>query len=176
MWVFPLLAASVSGFFAGQLFLAWSGRRRPHLLAWAVALAMFALASVSAAYGMLAGWSEPVFKLYYLLGAISNVVVLGLGSVYLLAPRKVARACAAVVLVAVAAAAVAVFSAELMPKGLETTGIPRGSEVMPAGVRVLSRYYSITGFLAVVVGALYSAGRLARERQPHVKRLAVRIF
>ncbi|MDQ3645745.1 MAG: hypothetical protein M3345_02275, partial [Actinomycetota bacterium] len=55
---------------------------------------------------------------------------------------------------------------------LATSGIPAGSEVMAPSIRTLSRYLSFAGFFVVVGGALWSAWRLARSRQQHLRRLA----
>ncbi|MQB00718.1 MAG: hypothetical protein GEU78_10550 [Actinobacteria bacterium] len=173
MWIFPLAAAGVSAVFASILFRGWRTRPRAHLLAWSVALAMFAVASGAAAIGMLAGWSGPIFRTYYLFGAILNVPVLALGTLYLLAPARHARVATSVVILLSLSAAIAVLGAPLDVAALRTTGIPSGGEVMPPGPRAVSRYYSFAGFFVVVGGALWSAGRLARSRQGHLKRLAV---
>jgi hypothetical protein len=172
MWVFPLAAAIVSGYFAWLLWVQFSARRRPNLLAWSVALGMFSLASAAAAYGSLLAWSPLTFRTYYLFGAVLNVPALALGTVYLLGPRRVANGAALVLIVGSCAAAVVVFNADLVTAALDTEGIPRGSQVLSEGVRLLSRYFSITGFLVVVGGALWSAARLARGRKPNLKRLA----
>lgn len=172
MWIFPLAAAAVSAYFAWLLASGYRDRRRPNLLAWSVALAMFALASASAALGMLAGWAPATFRVYYLFGAILNVPVLALGTIYLLAPRRPAHICAAVVVLASLFATAVMIGAGVETSGLETNGIPRGSEVLSGTVRLLSRYYSIAGFIVVVGGALWSSLRITRARQPHLKRLA----
>ncbi len=172
MWIFPLGAAAVSAVFAAQLFRQWSGRRRPNLLAWGLALAMFSLASVAVTVGLIAGWTTTSYRAYYLFGAILNVPLLGLGTIYLLAPRGVGHVCAVVVVAASVYATVLVFTTELNAEALAVAGIPPGSAVMPSGVRALSRYYSYAGFLIVVGGALLSAGRLWRRRTELLRRLA----
>jgi hypothetical protein len=172
MSVFPLAAALVSGYFSWLLGVQFSSRRRPNLLAWSVALGMFSLASAAAAYGGLFDWSPLAFRTYYLFGAVLNVPALALGTLYLLAPRRWANGAAVLLMVGSCAAAFVVFNADLMPAALDTEGIPRGSQVLSEDVRLLSRYFSISGFLVVVGGALWSAARLARRRQPNLKRLA----
>jgi len=172
MWIFPLAAAGVSAVFASILVRGWRERTRPHLLAWGVALAMFAVASGAASLGMLAGWSEMLFQTYYLFGAVLNVPVLALGTLHLLAPAQIARTTTAVVILLSISAIFAVLGADLHVTGLDTSGIPSGSEVMPAGPRVLSRYYSFAGFFVVVGGALWSTWRLGRSRRPELRRLA----
>lgn len=173
MWAFPLSAAAVSGLFAAIMLRRFFDRQRPHELAWGVALLMFAAASFAAAMGILGGWSGFKFRTYYLFGAIVNVPFLGLGTLYLLVPRKVAHAAAAVVIVASIYAAGAVFTAQLNAAGLNVTGsIPAGSKVMPEAVRTLSRYFSFAGFFVVVGGALASAWRLSRSPGVAARRLA----
>jgi hypothetical protein len=172
MWAFPLAATAVSGYFSWLLATQFIERRRPNLAAWSAALAMFALASMAAAVGALAGWVPFTFRVYYLFGAVVNVPVLALGTLYLLAPRRVADVAAVLLSVASVAAALIVFGADIDGSALVAGGIPRGSEVISDGVRLLSRYFSIIGFMVVVGGALWSAGKLARKRQPQLKRLA----
>ncbi len=173
MWLLPLGAAAVSGVFAAQVGLQWLRRRRPNLLAWSVALGMFAVASFAPAVGMLGEWTPGWFRIYYLFGAIVNVPVLGLGTIYLLGSRRVGHICAALVTVASVVAAIAVWRAHVDQSLLTTEGIPRGSEVMSEGVRLLARTYSFAGFFVVAGGALWSAFRLWRLRRAELRRLAV---
>jgi hypothetical protein len=173
MGLFPLAAALVSGTFSASLIRQFVRRHGPHQLAWGIALGTFAAASVFAAVGMLAGWSGPIFRLYYLFGALVNVPVLALGTLYLYFPRRVGHLAALGVAAASLYAAVAVMSADLVEAPLGITGaIPMGSEVMAPAVRALSRYYSYAGFLIVVAGAVWSAVKLARRPGDRFKRLA----
>jgi hypothetical protein len=174
MWIFPLGASAVSGIFAAALMHQWWEKKRPNLLAWGLALLMFAIASFAAAVAMLGEWTPAWFRIYYLFGAIVNVPVLALGTIYLLGPRRLGNACTGVVVIASAVAGVAVFAAELEPgasQALATNGIPAGHSVMQSSVRMLARYYSFAGFFVVVGGALWSASRLTRQNVKHLRRL-----
>ena len=176
MWLFPLAAAVVSGTFSGFVGRQFWRRRRPSLLAWSIALAMFAVASGAAAIGMATRWTPAWFRVYYLFGAIVNVPVLALGTIYLLGSKRLAHTCAVAVAVASVIATIAVFRADLKAEAahaLSTNGIPAGHLVMPTSLRMMARYYSFAGFFVVVGGAVWSAQRLARQRQDHLKRLAV---
>jgi hypothetical protein len=172
MWLLPLGAAAVSAVFAGTLAVQWARRRRPNVLAWSVALAMFALASLAPAVGMLGTWTPMWFRIYYLFGAVANVPVLALGTVYLLASRRAGHVAAAAVVVASLVAAAIVLRARVDVARLHTEGIPRGSEVVSPGVRNLARVYSFAGFFVVLGGALWSSARLLRLGQPQLRRLA----
>ncbi|HEX2052511.1 MAG TPA: hypothetical protein VHJ78_02135 [Actinomycetota bacterium] len=173
MGLFPLAAALVSGVFSLSLFRQFLDRRRPHQLAWGTALAAFAAASLFASIGMFAGWSPALFRSYYLFGALVNVPILALGTAYLYLPRRVAHLAALAVAAASLYGALAVFGGGMNADALlASEGIPMGRDVMPEGVRALSRYYSYTGFLVVLAGAIWSAARLARRPGERSRRLA----
>ncbi|CAN5883945.1 hypothetical protein BH23ACT12_BH23ACT12_01450 [soil metagenome] len=173
MGLFPLAAALVSGVFSASLIRQFARHHGPHQFAWGTALATFAAASLLASNGMMFGWSPPLFRAYYLFGALVNVPILALGTVYLYLPRRVGHQIAVVVGLASAYAAFAVLSADLVEGPLRVSGsIPMGSQVMEPSVRALSRYYSYVGFLIVVAGAVWSALKLARKPGERFKRLA----
>src|SRR5256886_5554587 len=180
MWIFPLGAALVSATFAFLLGRQWIVRRRPHTLAWTVALAMFMVATLAAAQGVRLGWTPGLFRAYYLFGAMINVPFLAVGTVELLSKRRwMGHVFAALVLVAAAYGAAAMASAHLDAAVLDgVRGIPEARFVITgtALTRTLSRYYSYTSFTIVVLGALWSALRLSRQRSApnaaHLPRLA----
>jgi hypothetical protein len=180
MWIFPLGAALVSATFAFLLGRQWIARRRPYTLAWTVALAMFMVATLATAQGVRLGWTPGLFRAYYLFGAMVNVPFLAVGTVELLSKRRwVGHGFAALVLVAAAYGAAAMARAHLDAAVLDgVRGIPEARFVITgtALTRTLSRYYSYTSFTIVVLGALFSALRLSRQRSgpnaAHLRRLA----
>lgn len=160
-------AALVSLALALSTFERWLARRRRHELAWSVALAMFAIASFALAAGAAVGWTGPTFRVFYLFGAITNVPVLALGTVYLLGGRRrgdaTALAVGAFVAFSAGVVAVAPFTAELPRDELA-----RGSEVFAAIPRVLAAVASGAGACVVVGGALWSAVRAKGAQRPRV--------
>src|SRR5215216_5709576 len=91
-WLLPVVAAAASAAFAAAVLRQYAARRRPHQLAWGIALSMFAVASLALTAGVTAGWSPLSFKAYYLFGAVLNVPWLALGTVELLARPALRRA------------------------------------------------------------------------------------
>jgi hypothetical protein len=85
------LAALISLRLAGDLVTRYRdrphGRAAPELLAWAAALAAYALASAALAWGAAAGWDDRSFRVYYLFGGLLTAPLLGIGSL-LLAGRR----------------------------------------------------------------------------------------
>lgn len=74
-----LLALRLAGLLAGR----WRERREPQLAAWAAGLAAYAAASASLAWGAASGWSDPLFRVYYLFGGLLTASLLGVGSLLL---------------------------------------------------------------------------------------------
>jgi len=66
----------------------WSERRRTYQLAWAIGSLLFGLAAGAEALGAASGWTNSLFKTWYLAGAVLNVGWLGLGTAFLLARTR----------------------------------------------------------------------------------------
>lgn len=153
-------AALVGLAFAMATFERWLARRRRHELAWSTALALFTLAAAALAAGEGVGWNQPLFRLYYLLGAVVNVPVLALGTVYLLnGPRRAGLAVALFCAFAAGVLAVAPFTAPLPRHELA-----QGSDVFGPLPRILAAVASGVGALVVFGGAAWSAWRFRRGR------------
>jgi hypothetical protein len=72
---------------AGGLLRRRRERADPQLVAWAAGLGAYAVASAALAWGAASGWSDPVFRVYYLFGGLLTAALLGIGSL-LLAGRR----------------------------------------------------------------------------------------
>lgn len=161
----PILAALVALVFSGQLARQYLRRRRPHALAWALALALFAIASAMVAVGVTVGWSRPVFAAYWIGGALLNVPLLAVGQLMLLDPRRTVLywTLAGVFAVwSVAFTLMAGFNGEVLAEASAQRVIPLGKEVL-AGTTA----YGLIGpfnatSLIVVIGSIWSAVRYRR--------------
>jgi hypothetical protein len=174
MFFFPLAAALVSLVFAALTAQSYFKKKKPHQLAWTLALVMFAIASLSAAIGVANGWSPFWFRTYFLFGAIVNVPVLALGTIYLLWPKRLGHALALLVAALSVFSAGVVFSADLKLSVLRAADgrIPRAHAVLPNQPILLARYLSTIAFIVIVGGALWSAWKLARTRNEYLGRIA----
>ena len=160
MWVFPLAAALIALVFAAVLGRRFLARRRTYLGLWCAALVMYAAASLAVAAGVGWGWSEGLFQLYWILGAVLNVPVLAAGEVALLTRNRVVEAAIWVVLAFVAAYTIAVTRGALMDVGSQE--LPSGKDVFGDGTaaHVLPQLISIPSYLVLVLGAVWSAWRM----------------
>jgi hypothetical protein len=156
------LATAVSSLFAESTLVRWSQRRTPHLAAWTIALALFALASAALAVGTSTGWDRATFRVFYLLGAVIDVPWLALGTVALLGTATATRRARAVVVFFSGLATGVVLSAPM--DAVRGTAIPVGKEVFGAFPRALAAVGSGTGAIVIVAGAIWSAVRASRTR------------
>jgi hypothetical protein len=69
--------------FAGVLLARFFTRRQPYLLVWCIGLLWYALAAGTEALGGQLGWTAPLYRAWYITGAIGVAAYLGTGSLYL---------------------------------------------------------------------------------------------
>jgi len=161
------LAACVLGaVFSAVVWARWWRSRRPAFAAWGTGLGIFAAAALTQALGQANGFSVPLFRAFYLLGGVLGVIYLALGTAFLLAPAKVARASAAVlvlltVLLAVDMAVVPVNAAKLHTSAGVLGGalVGHGTPIFVAAV-----VFNILGTLVLAGGSAYSAIAFIRSR------------
>lgn len=163
--VLPMIAAGVAFVFAAQLGRQYLRRRRPHALAWSMALALFGIASAMVSVGVTAGWSPGVFGTYWVAGALLNVPLLAIGQLMLLDPRRTVLYWTLAGLFAVWAVVftlMANFDAAVLARATANHTIPLGKEVIDESMAyVLVGPFNATS-LIVVIGSIWSAVRSRR--------------
>jgi hypothetical protein len=162
MWFFPLAAAVVALVFAFLLAQQFWARRRPYQALWAVAMAMFAIASFMVFLGVLGSWTPGEFKAYWLLGAVLTVPYLAQGEIYLLLRRRqLASILFLALLFGTAFAMSRIRSAHVDPTAL-ARDLPSGSKAFGSDdfALALARFYSYPSFVMLVAGTLWSALRM----------------
>jgi hypothetical protein len=96
----PTVTAVVAFALALALLDQWRERRQPFQLAWAVGMTLFGIGSAAEAIAAAGGWSEPLYRAWYLAGAVLTPAWLGLGTAFLLARTRFGYAYAACFLLA----------------------------------------------------------------------------
>lgn len=159
-----IAASVISAAFAVVVFLRFRMSGRPAFAAWTVGLAIFAAAAGCQAVGEHFGFSAPIFRAFYLLGGVLGVIWLSMGTLFLLAPRRLAGRATAIlgivtVVLAVDAAIVPVDTSRLdTAAGVLGDAIAHGS-LLQLGAVILN----ILGTLILVGGSAWSAYRLIRD-------------
>jgi len=162
--VIPLASSIVSVGFAVTVLDQFFARRKPYQLIWAIGLFMYFISTGSEFWVGTWGLNETIYRLWYLFGAIFVAAYLGMGTLYLLVPRRIAHIIMAILLVASFYAVFRVFTASL---DLSTLQYLSG-RAMPQGVRLMTPFFNTFGTVALVGGAIYSAWVFWRRRfMPH---------
>lgn len=163
--VAAVAAALIAAAFALSLARQWAARRRPHALAWALSLALFALGSATVALGVTLGWSVPLFAVYWVSGALLTVPLLAVGQLLLMDPRRAVLYWTLAGLFAVwAIVAIPLSSVDssALREATQQATIPRGEDVF--GRTIAFTLLGLFNYTAVVVvaGTIWSAVRSRR--------------
>jgi hypothetical protein len=84
----PALTALFALLFAALLFDQYRTRRGAYQLAWGVGALAFSVAAGAEALAAAVGWSEPIYRAWYLFGAVWTAGWLGAGTILLLAKTR----------------------------------------------------------------------------------------
>jgi len=80
----PLASSALSFIFAALVGDQWLRRRQPYQLVWTIGLLWYGISAGTEFLGSAFGWSEGLYRAWYLIGAFGVASYLGLGTVYLL--------------------------------------------------------------------------------------------
>ena len=162
MWVFPLAAALVAVLFSAALVRRYAARRQSYEVIWALALLMYAGASLAVAFGVANGWTSGEFRIYWALGAVLNVPFLAQGELDLLIPRRGVRWALYVLLAFISAYTIAVVRTAGIDTAALAQDLPSGKEVFGDGTAAyrLPQLIAIPAYLVLVGGTLWSAWRM----------------
>ncbi len=147
-------SAIVAGLFAVLVLRQFAAKRKIFQLVWGIGLALFTLASLLEFISELVGWSVPLYRAYFSLHP-TLVAVLGLGTVYLLADKRVGHAFL-IYIVGTLALLLAFTLTVPVDESAFVPGRVVGGAAMPDAVRNLSLLFTLPGAVALIVGALYS--------------------
>ena len=161
MAFYALAATAISAAFALTLWVQYRSKPRPYLLAWSVALAIYAVAALTEVIGAAGGWNPLLYRTYYFFGGILVVGVLALGTIYLLAPRF-GRPTLALLIVLGAIGLAGIVGANLQVGLLDTHQVPSADviKLQHGGFNVaailMAAILNIVGSVILIGGAVWS--------------------
>ncbi len=130
--VLSAFSSLVAGWFAFDLIRSAAAKRRPHTAAYAAGMTMFAAATLASFLSIAFGWTDAIYKIFYLFGGVLNVPFLALGSVYLVGGERWGRAMLGLLLALYLDGHVA-GPARLPWAAIPDEILPRGSEIFASG-------------------------------------------
>jgi hypothetical protein len=135
---------------------------RLHLLWWAVGVATYGVGTFTEAATTLVGWHEPIFRAWYVSGALLGGAPLAQGTVYLMLSRRVAHALTALLVTYVAVATVAVYLSPINYSLVETHRLS-GQVLGWQWVRMFSPFVNLYAVVFLIGGAVLSALRYSKD-------------
>ena len=159
----PVLTTIAAAIFTSVLYRHW--RRRPgarYLLWWMIGIALYGVGTATEALTTIFGWSEPIFRSWYIAGALLGAAPLAQGTVYLLLPRRIADRLAVAVVTYIAMACAFVVATPILHDLVETHRL--SGEVMAwQWVRLFSPLVNLYAVVFLIGGAIWSAVRYKRR-------------
>lgn len=159
----PILTTLVSIPFAIVLYRHW--RAKPsalYLLWWMIGVLTYMAGTVTESLTTLMGWQLPVFKAWYVTGALLGGAPLAQGTIYLLLKRRTAHILSAILVVFVTIAAIPVLLSPVDLSLVETYRLS-GAVLEWQWVRLFSPFVNTYAVIFLVGGAAWSAVRYARK-------------
>ncbi len=170
----PVLTTIISAAFASIVFRRW--RAKPastHLLWWAIGIFVYGLGTFAEAFTALFGWHEPIFRLWYIVGALLGGAPLAQGTAYLLLPKKTATHLAIGFVIAAAICSVFVLVSPV-DASLAHDKKLTGDVLEWTWVRAFAPFLNLYAFVFLVGGAVYSAYKYHEDREN--RRMMANIF
>jgi hypothetical protein len=157
----PIVTTVIAAFFAPRVYGRWKERREqgtdaPHLLWWAIGIALYGVGTFTESWTTLFGWNEWVFRSWYISGALLGGAPLAQGTVYLLFSRRSADRLSQALLTVVAIAAVGVLLTPIRMDLVEAHRLT-GAVMTWQEVRLFSPFLNIYAFIFLAGGAAWSA-------------------
>jgi hypothetical protein len=160
----PIVTTIFAAGFTVTLFKRW--QRKPaarYLLWWTIGVAMYGVGTLAESMTTLFGWSEPVFRSWYIAGALLGGAPLATGTVYLLLSKRVADRFAIALVSYVAIISALVLASPINPDLVEP-GRLSGQVMEWSWVRLFSPLVNLYAVIFLVGGALRSAWQYSSEK------------
>jgi hypothetical protein len=159
-----LLAALAATAFSTDLWLDYRKRPRPHIAAFAVGMTMFAIATWAFFIGLTYGWTGPLYRTFYLFGAVLNIPFLALGSMFLVVGKRSGHIMA-IALGALAAISTTLTATVAFANPLPDSGVPHDVFASGFGPRLFAIIGGAMGSTILIILALVSVIRFWKKNR-----------
>ncbi|MBA2257699.1 MAG: hypothetical protein H0W18_02275 [Acidobacteria bacterium] len=159
----PIVTTVLTIPFAFEIFARYRHHpERLHLLWWALGVFTYGIGTLTESLTTLIGWREPVFRSWYISGALLGGAPLAQGTVYLLLSRRVAHCLTGILLSFVTVAAIAVILSPIDYTRVETHRLT-GRVFEWTWVRTFSPFVNMYAVIFLIGGAILSAVRFTGD-------------
>lgn len=165
----PLLTTVLSAVFFWVMLAHY--RQKPdkmYLLWWTAGVFCYGLGTLVESLVTLTGWSEGLFRAWYIAGALLGGAPLAQGTAHLLLKPAVANRLSWILLAVISAMAVPVLLSPIQTEAVEAHRLS-GAVLEWQWIRLGTPLINLYAFVLLVGGALYSAWRYAKEPSQRVR-------
>jgi hypothetical protein len=159
-----LLGALAATAFGVDLWLDYRKRPRPHIAAYGTGMTMFAVATWAFYLGLSFGWTGPLYRMFYLFGAILNIPYLALGSMFLVVGRRSGQVMA-IALGAFTAISTTLTATVPFANPLPEEGVPHDIFATGFGPRLFAIIGGAAGATILIILALVSILRFWKKNR-----------
>ncbi|MHA2621047.1 MAG: hypothetical protein V2G42_06340 [bacterium JZ-2024 1] len=153
----PVLTTILSAFFGILVLRRYASRPGTlHHLWWGLGILVYGIGTFTESLTTVFGWREPIFRLWYISGALLGGAPLAQGSVYYHLPRRLAHILTICLLSYVAIASFFVWTAPIQEELVEPHRLSGKVFAIPS-VRLFSPIVNLYALVFLVGGALFSA-------------------
>lgn len=135
---------------------------RLHLLWWAIGVFTYGVGTTTESMTTLIGWHEPVFRAWYISGALLGGAPLAQGTVYLLLSKRTAHTLTAILLSFITVASIAVLLSPINYQMVEPYRLT-GRVLQWSWVRLFSPFVNLYAVVFLIGGAVLSALRYSAD-------------
>ncbi|MGK2961082.1 MAG: hypothetical protein ACSLFK_02925 [Gemmatimonadaceae bacterium] len=154
----PIVTTVVALAFAVRLTARYRERGGTHHVWWIIGMLTYAAGTLTESLTTLLGWHEPIFKAWYITGALLGGAPLAQGTVYLLLSRRVAHRLTIALIAVVVVASVCVILSPVNYAAVETYRLT-GRVLEWQWVRMFSPFVNLYAVTFLIGGAILSAVR-----------------
>jgi len=158
----PIITTILAAFFSFEVLSRY--RRKPqawHLLWWGIGIVTYGIGTLIESAVAFSGWHVALFKSWYIFGALLGGAPLGIGTVYLLLPKRVGHICVSALLVVVSVTSLFVILSPIRYSFVDPH-ILNGVVLGWQKIRLVSPFINSFAFIFLVGGAIYSAVKYLR--------------
>ena len=157
----PIFTTAVALAFGIVIFRRWRERGGTHLLWWGIGMLTYGAGTITEATTTLLGWHEPVFRAWYIAGALLGGAPLAQGTVYLILSRKTANRLSVLLVAAILTASTAVLLSPIDYTLVDPVRLS-GKVSVWQWVRAFSPFINLYAAAFLIGGAAWSAARYWR--------------
>jgi hypothetical protein len=159
----PIITTVLCVVFSAEIFRRYRQHpERLHLLWWSIGVATYGVGTTTEALTTLLGWQAPIFRAWYISGALLGGAPLAQGTVYLLLSRRTAHTLTILLVSYVALASTFVLLSPINVDLVEGHRLS-GRVLAWSWVRLFSPVVNLYAVIFLIGGAILSAYRYSRD-------------